>query len=127
MHETMHPLSFQIRSVVHHSINAVNGLRAGEFTPPPDVPDMDYAGLQQHLAEAIAALKDCDRNEIDALAGGSLIFKVSGMEIPFTNENFVLGFSIPNLNFHATTAYDLLRMNGVQLSKMDYLGEMKMG
>ena len=49
------------------------------------------------------------------------------MEIPFTNENFVLGFSIPNLNFHATTAYDLLRMNGVQLSKMDYLGELKMG
>jgi hypothetical protein len=38
-----------------------------------------------------------------------------------------LSFSLPNFYFHATTGYDLLRMDGVKLSKMDFLGGLRMG
>ena len=48
-------------------------------------------------------------------------------EIPFSNENFVLSFSLPNLYFHATTAYDILRMQGVGVGKRDFLGQLRMG
>ncbi len=48
-------------------------------------------------------------------------------ELPFTNQNFLLSFSLPNFYFHATTTYDILRMLGVPLGKTDFLGKMKMG
>jgi len=38
-----------------------------------------------------------------------------------------LSFSLPNFYFHATTTYDMLRMQGVQIGKMDFLGAMKVG
>ena len=44
------------------------------------------------------------------------------MVLPFTAEGFLMSFSLPNFFFHATTAYDILRMKGVALGKPDYLG-----
>ena len=58
-------------------------------------------------------------------AGGSVIFKLSQQDIPFTTENFVLSFSHPNLYFHATTTYALLRMRGVPLGKRDFMGRLR--
>lgn len=52
-------------------------------------------------------------------------FKAGSFELPFIAENFVLSFSLPNFYFHATTAYDILRMSGVPLGKMDFLGPMR--
>lgn len=128
LHETMAPLHFQIVSVVHHSLGAVRGLRAGEFRPPAGYPEkMDYAGLQSFLAEAHAELKTMTPEDIDALADKPMFFRMSNVEIPFTPQNFVLSFSLPNLYFHATTAYDLLRMQGVNLGKTDYLGWLRKG
>jgi hypothetical protein len=48
-------------------------------------------------------------------------------EIPFTCENFIQSFALPNLYFHATTAYDILRMQGAPLGKMNFLGQMRIG
>ncbi len=47
------------------------------------------------------------------------------MKLPFKAEGFLLSFSLPNFHFHATTAYDILRMKGVPLGKRDYLGKMR--
>ena len=46
-------------------------------------------------------------------------------EIPFTTDNFMLSFSLPNFYFHATTTYAVLRKHGVPLGKMDYLGQLR--
>ena len=72
-------------------------------------------------------LKAQSRDEIDALAGGRVVFKLGGNEIPFTAENFAVSFSLPNFYFHATTAYDILRMKGVPIGKRDFIGAMKAG
>ncbi len=112
---------FQVTSVRHHSLAAIEGMKAGEFRPPK-YEDCDYAALQAMTAEALAALKAQSRDEIDALAGGKVVFKIGGNEIPFTTEGFALSFSLPNFYFHATTAYDMLRMKGVPLGKLDFLG-----
>ena len=89
--------------------------------------DMDYAGLKGLVAEAISGLEGESREEIDALADKPLVFKLSSREIPFTTTNFIVSFSLPNFYFHATTTYDILRMQGVPLGKMDYLGALRMG
>ena len=54
-------------------------------------------------------------------------FKLLGdHKLPFTAEGFLMSFSLPNFYFHATTAYDILRTNGVPLGKRDFMGRMKM-
>ena len=68
-----------------------------------------------------------DQARVDGITGKTMVFKIGDNELPFTVENFLMSFSTPNLHFHATTTYDILRMNGVPLGKMDYLGAMRMG
>ena len=45
------------------------------------------------------------------------------MKMPFKAEGFLLSFSLPNFHFHATTAYDILRLKGVPLGKRDLHGQ----
>ncbi len=125
--DDMHPLSFQILSVWHHSLGAIRGLQAGQFSPPPDLGEKTYADLQGLVAEASSELQALPPDDIDVLEDNAMMFKMGEVEIPFTPANFVQSFSLPNFYFHATTAYDLLRMQGVPLGKMDYLGAMRMG
>ena len=126
LHPEMFDLHFQVVCVTHHSLGALNGMKAGEFAPP-NYPETDYAGLQAMTSETLVALKAMTPDAVNALAGGKVVFKLGGNEIPFTNENFVLSFSLPNFYFHATTAYDILRSKGVSLGKRDFLGALKMG
>ena len=124
--EPSSPFRFQVISVVHHSLGAINGIKEGVFSTPPSL-DSDYAALQAMVKDAIGQLQAMPENEIEALAGKAMKFKMGDFEIPFTAENFILSFSLPNLYFHATTAYDILRMAGVPLGKRDFLGDMRMG
>ncbi len=125
--DDMMPLHFQIVSVAHHSWGAIQGLQQGSFSPPSFELDMDYASLQAVVANARDGLAALDAAEIESLSEKSIVFKLSKNEIPFTNQNFLLSFSLPNFYFHATTTYNILRMLGVPLGKMDYLGQMKIG
>jgi len=122
----MLPFRFQIVSVAHHSLGAIRGIQAGQFSPPAPTPDLDYAALEQLVAEAQAGLRALDRSAIDALEGKPVQFKLGDRGMPFTAENFVLSFSLPNFFFHATTAYDILRVKGVPLGKRDFMGPMRM-
>jgi hypothetical protein len=55
-----------------------------------------------------------------------VLFEVPGLKRIFTTEGFVLSFSLPNIHFHATTAYDILRMKGVPVGKRDYMGPLRL-
>jgi hypothetical protein len=127
LREDMMPFHFQVVSVAHHSWGAVQGMQQGSFSPPSFELDKDYAGLQALVAEARDGLAGISESEVEALAGKSLVFKLGKRELPFTNQNFLLSFSLPNFYFHATTTYDILRMLGAPLGKMDFLGKMKVG
>jgi len=125
MSEDMAPFSFQVISVWHHSLNAIKGLKAGEFSPPPKMSGLDYQGLRGLVSEAIEGLQGETPEDINALADKPMLFKMGKVEIPFTTDNFMLSFSLPNFYFHATTTYAVLREHGVPLGKMDYLGQMR--
>jgi len=125
LYEDMLPLRFQLVSVVHHSLGALNGIRAGKFAPPPSLPDLDFAGLQARIASARDELQGASRDEVDGLEGREVVFEIGDRKIPFTAEGFVQSFSLPNFYFHAATAYDILRMKGVPLGKRDFIGQMR--
>ncbi|MDQ0462454.1 hypothetical protein QO010_000202 [Caulobacter ginsengisoli] len=126
LHGDMLPFRFQIVSVCHHSLNALKGVQAGEFGPPGAVGELDYVALQKLVADTIESLKALKADDINALAGKDVTFALGTFKLPFTAENFILSFSLPNFHFHATTAYDILRSKGVPLGKRDYLGPLRL-
>lgn len=123
----MAPFPFQVNSVSHHSLAAAKGLLEGEMGIPPEIPEYDYQGLIGLLKDTLAELKTINADAIAATEGKAVYFRASGFELPFSAENMAMSFSIPNLYFHATTIYDMLRMKGVPLGKMDFLGSMATG
>jgi len=123
----MQPFRFQVVSACHHSLGAIKGMREAVFPPPPPMPGLDYADLQALVEDATRELQAVSLEEVNALEGNAMKFKMGDFEIPFTTENFILSFSLPNFYFHATTTYDILRLAGVPLGKMDFLGEMRVG
>ena len=125
IHEDMLPLQFQIVSVAHHSLGAIQGIQAGRFAPPPPQEKMSYAALQSLVADTKAELDTYTADVINALEGEKLVFEFGDTRIPFTAENFIGSFSLPNFYFHAATAYDILRMEGVALGKRDFLGQLR--
>ena len=127
LREDMMPFHFQIVSVCHHSWGALQGMRDGRFAPPSFDLDKDYQGLQALVAEAQEGVGSFSESDVAELADKSMVFALGKREMPFTNQNFLLSFSLPNFYFHATTAYDILRTLGAPLGKMDFLGQMKMG
>ena len=127
LHEDMLPFSFQVISVWHHSLGALKGLQAGVFEPPPAMDPLDFAGLQGLVDEAMAFCAAQTPEAVNALAEGPMVFRVRGREMPFTTDNFLLSFSLPNVYFHATTTYSILRHLGVPLGKLDYLGQLRVG
>ncbi|MEM7221205.1 MAG: DUF1993 domain-containing protein [Pseudomonadota bacterium] len=127
LHDDMLPLRFQLVSVAHHSLGALEGVQSGVFTPPPQVADEGFDALTARVAGAREGLAALDADAVNALAGKAMVFKLGEAEIPFTAENFIQSFSLPNFYFHATTAYDILRHRGVPLGKRDFLGNMRMG
>lgn len=121
----MAPLRFQIVSVAHHSLGAVEGVRKGVFSPPGGSAGLDYPALQRLVADTDEKLRRLSREEVEALSGRDVVFQTKDRTIPFTAEDFLLSFSIPNFYFHATTAYDILRSQGVPLGKRDFMGRLR--
>jgi uncharacterized protein len=126
LYPDMLPFRFQVIAVAHHSLGAIQGVQAGVFKPPAGPMDQDYAGLQALISDARAALSKFSRESIDALQGKDVVFQFGERKMPFIAENFLLSFSMPNLYFHATTAYDMLRMRGVPIGKRDFMGTPRM-
>jgi hypothetical protein len=126
LHADMLPFKFQVWATAHHSLGAIEGVKAGLFGPPSPIPaTMDYAGLQKAVTGAREALQQVKAADVDAAQGKDVTFQLATMKIPFTAEGFLLSFSLPNFYFHATTAYDILRHKGVPLGKRDFLGRMR--
>lgn len=126
LYADMLPFRFQVLSLVHHSAGAIKGVMAGHMGPPAQAPTLDYAGWAKTVTEAREALQAVKPADVNALEGKDMTFQIRDTKLPFTAENFLLTFSMPNFYFHATTAYDLLRLKGVPLGKRDFLGRMRM-
>lgn len=121
----MLPFRYQILAVASHSIGAMRGVKQGLFSPATEMPPLDYASLQKVITDASEALRQLAPADVNALEGKDVLFQVRDIKLPFKAEGFLLSFSLPNFHFHATTAYDILRMKGVQIGKRDYMGKMR--
>lgn len=121
--DDMWPLPWHVRSCWMHSAYALDQLAGTEFTPDfTSIPD-SWDAMRAMIAEAEDRLADATPEAVNSIAERKIDFVLGG-ETRFTlpGERFLLGFNLPNFQFHATTFYDILRMKGVPLSKRDYMG-----
>ena len=123
--EDMHPLRYQVVAMTHHSLGAIRAVEAGAFSPPPADTDQDYGTLQRLVSETRNAINQYSPEAINGLAEQRVEFKSGSFSLPYRGADFLLSFSLMNFYFHATTAYDLLRMKGVQIGKRDFAGRVR--
>lgn len=121
----MQPLSFQVFSAVYHSVGSIDTLQRGAFLPPSRDPIPTYGALQRMTADALSRLETITPEDINDHLEGEVVFASHGFKLVFTRENFIHTFSLPNFYFHVSTAYDILRMSGVKLKKLNFLGNMR--
>lgn len=121
----MLPFGYQVRSVVVHSVGAIEGVRRGVFGPDRSPWPESFDALRQMIDGARTILREIDRQEIDGFTGRDMRFEFGDYRMDFTAEDFLLSFSLPNFYFHTTTAYDILRAQGVPLGKRDFLGSLR--
>ena len=127
LRDDMLPFSFQVISVWHHSMGTIRAMKAGLFEPPPRMSGMTFEKGKALIAEAISELESVSQAEINALGDKPMLFRLGEREMPFTTNALLTSFSIPNFYFHSATTYDVLRLHGVPLGKMDFLGALKVG
>ncbi len=125
LHPDMLPLRFQLLSVAHHSIDVIDAIHSGVFGPGGYDATVSFADVQERLETARKDLAALDVDEVNQLSGRPVAFIMGDLNLPFTAENFVLSFSLPNLYFHAATAYDIFRQQGLPLGKKDFLGKLR--
>ena len=123
----MLPFRFQVQSIANHSLGSIAALKTGKVgLPAGPAPEHDYSGLQALLDKTEAGLKALTPAEVNACEGGEVLFETRDFKMRFTAANYVLSFCLPNLLFHATTAYDILRLKGVPVGKRDFMGALRL-
>ena len=117
----MLPLTSQVRIACDGAKGAACRL-SGVTNPTFEDNEKTLPELKARVEKTIAFLKTFKPEQIDGTEDKELIVKVGGNDTKFGGMQFLLGRSLPNFFFHVTTAYNILRHNGVEVGKRDYLG-----
>ena len=117
----MLPMTRQVQIACDAAKGAVARL-AGVEIPKHDDVEQTFAELKERIAKTIDFITSIKPAQIDGSEGKEVVLKLRGNEVKFTGMQYLFGFAYPNFYFHVTTAYAILRHNGVEIGKSDYIG-----
>ena len=118
----MFPFKRQIQIATDVARRGIARLAGDELESVEDN-EASFAELCDRVRSTIARLESYSAEQIDGTEEKSLTVELPNHTLQFNGQDFLLTFIIPNIYFHISTAYDLLRHNGVELGKADYLGK----
>jgi hypothetical protein len=95
---------------------------AGAEVPSHEDFETTFPELQARIEKTIGFLKGFTADQINGSENKEIELKAGSRILSFKGQSYLLVFVLPNMFFHMTTAYNILRHNGVELGKMDYLG-----
>jgi uncharacterized protein len=99
------------------------GARLGGVAVPAYADDeTTFEGLQARIEKCIAFLGSLDKTGFNGADTRELTLKMGGRDLTLTGQDYANNAALPNLYFHMTTAYNILRHNGVELGKGDFMG-----
>lgn len=117
----MFPFTRQVQIACDTAKGAVARL-AGLPIPVYEDDEKTLAELQARIAKTLAFIQTVTAQQIDGGEEKDIVIKRADKETHYKGMQFLLGNALPNFYFHVTTAYDILRHNGVEIGKRDYLG-----
>jgi hypothetical protein len=117
----MFPLVRQIQIMTDGAKGCASRL-AGQDPPKWADDEKTFADLHARIAKTIAHLKTFKPEQFEGAEKRAIEMKFPNATFNFTGKDYFLNFVIPNFYFHYTTAYAILRHNGVPIGKGDFLG-----
>ena len=117
----MFPLARQVQIACDTAKGAVARL-AGVEVPKHEDTEQSFAELKARIAKTIDFVQSVGAAKIDGSEGREVVLKMRSGEVKFTGLQYLMGHAWPNFYFHVTTAYNILRHNGVDIGKRDYIG-----
>lgn len=117
----MFPLIKQVQLACDFAKGGAARLSGSE---PPKFPDEEktFDDLKARIAKTIGFVKSVKVGEIDGSENRAIAIPIGGQTYNFKGQGYLVNMVLPNLYFHATTAYAILRHCGVELGKRDFLG-----
>jgi hypothetical protein len=117
----MLPLSAQIQIACDTAKGAAARL-AGVEAPKHEDTEVTLAELKARVAKTLDFIRTIKPEQLQKAETREIVLKFPQTTLKFTGINYLTNFALPNFFFHVTTAYALLRKNGVDLGKRDFLG-----
>ena len=135
----MAPFHFQIEALTHHAVWGMEAAKTGVFAPPPLIGVMPFADLRAMVGQAVTSLEGLAPDAVNSWSGRTFDIDLyrpvdeqnattsawAPRRFGFTPETFLLTYSLPNFYFHAVTAYDILRAQGMPIGKSHYEGVLR--
>ena len=117
----MLPMSTQVQIACDTAKGLVARL-SGVEAPAFEDNETTLAELKARIAKTIAFIQSVPAAQIDGTEDKAIVTKRGDKETHYTGMQFLLGHAVPNFYFHVSTTYNILRHNGVEIGKRDYLG-----
>ena len=122
LYPDMFPLVRQVQIACDTAKGVVARL-AGVDIPVDEDSEVSVADLKQRIAKTSAFIETFSASQIDGTEDKDIITMRGDKETHYKGMQFLLNHAMPNVYFHITIAYAILRHNGVEIGKRDYLGK----
>ncbi len=118
----MFPLLRQVQ-VASDFAKSVSARLAGVEVPKLEDNEQTFADLQARITTVLGFIEGLDTAKFDEAATREIVTQAgTPKEKRFTGQSYLLNYGLPHFFFHTTTAYAILRHNGVEVGKKDYIG-----
>ena len=117
----MYPLVKQVQIAADHAKGAAARL-AGVEIPKFEDNESNFAELHERIAKTIAFLDTIKPEQLEGSETRDIVLTLHDKKLEFKGLQYLLTWVQPNFYFHVTTAYDILRHNGVEIGKRDFMG-----
>ena len=121
LYPDMFALTRQVQIATDHAKGASARL-AGVAVPSFSDTEATFPDLKARIAKTLEFIATVKPAQIDGSEGRDISLKAGPRELNFKGQDYLLFFALPNFYFHVTTAFAILRHNGVEIGKRDFLG-----
>lgn len=117
----MFPFTRQVQLACDFAARIPPRLAGAELPSYPDT-ETSLAELQARVGRVRTEVASYGPERFEGAAERAIVIKMRAGELTLTGLQFLMQYALPQLHFHATTAYAILRHNGVEIGKRDYMG-----
>lgn len=120
LYPDMYELTKQVQACSDFSKNSSARLAGVDVPSMPDT-ETTFGELKDRIGKTVTFLDTLKPEQMEGSADKVFTIKVGPNDMTFSGKDYLLHFALPNFYFHAATAYGILRHNGVEIGKRDFM------